>query len=765
MDFNKSVSFLVLMSLTLGNSAWSQGRGGHGQNQGPSRGWGGADNRHYGGGDTGVSRIGTPVFSTGCGKQYAQPAQRDLLNACLQGAQSGLATAQRYATQQGRNDGFKAGYAWGLRAGIDETRNDPTQITAGQAALNTQDSPDLIQKLQLADKSGATQGATAGSSNGDQEAIKRFHDSIDTAPTPSPIVTQNDYNRYNPHYSTPYNDPYVNTVGAVKNEMDELNNPRLNYGNVTFYGDGYDSGIYGNAPQFRPTDFYNQEGRYNYDRKSSVDGKQAFNIFLRSNGFDRSFYNGLGTVQIITGYTNPQIGDTNPGNGGGHGPTIAPTPAPTVAPTPVPTPVPTPQPIYTTYNLKDIYQQAFITAYEQNAPYYYNDAFNDLIDDGTNAGLYLGDQVGSQLAFQSGLVNAYDAQFRQREGAAFLYGTQSMTGYQGAFNAAFNSEFSNYQNNPQIGVDSFKISGTKNDGIISPGEAITASFVIRNYGGVATTLPVTLEGDVSDARISQIPVNARSTLAQNGTITATVDAVSQSNARIVLNVDGKRIPLSQYVTNQLVPGQVNYKADYVNGVVSITLPIENVSSAGSYDAVQLSLTDSTGRSQTVQAGFISAGQAWKVPTNLKGFDPIAMIDGRVSVSVKASLGSAPLASGTVVVAPSADRSGDLARAFEAIANGSDVSLKTEIQNRLFSDIKAEAENRKFAQYDDKHPSQLKTLVNQKLSGTQTAATKEAYTQLANALEAGNFTFKHALIHFGKPENQKWFKKQIDLLRN
>ena len=777
------LSMMLLISVTLGTSAWAQ------SNNAARRGWGGSTDRHYGGGQNqGISRMGSPVFNTGCGQAYSQPGQQALLDACVRGGAAGMQTAQRYASQQGRNDGFRSGYAWGVRYAIDNNRTDPSQMAAGQAALNTRDSSDMIQKLTLADQAGATAGAQVGAPNGDQEAVARFHKAIDTGVMPSQNISTDDFAKYNPQYSSQYNDPYTQTVGRIYNEQDILNNQRIDYGNVIFYSNGYDTDIYGNAPQFRPGDFYRQDGRYGFDRNESLNGRRAFEIFLNKGGFDRSGYSSLGNVQIITGYTNPAPAPTgpistptpaptNPGNpngghagGGQHGPGTGGPTGPTAPTTPTTPTAPTgsvgPQPIYTNYDLKQIYQQAFIQSYENIAPFYYNNSYNDLLDDGTNAGAYVGTQVGQRLAFQTGLVTAYTSQFRQRENNAFYFGTPSLPGYQAAFKNAFDAEYLNYATHPQIGVDSFSIAGVRDDGIVEPGEGITASFIVRNYGGVDATLPITLGGDVSGAKATVIVAPKLKTLRQNGSLTANISSTvaSQSNANVVLNIGDKRIPLSQYVTRQVTSGAANYSADYAHGTISVSLPIKNVSRVNSYDTVKVIVTDSLGRSQTLPIGFLAGGQEWSTPVNLTGFDQLDMIDGKITVQMQALLGSVTVGSATVIVSTN-DRLNLIASAFEVIAQGTDEALKTKIVNRIYSDVKDEAVNAGVSEYNN-IDSLITALVSAKSSHLQTATTIAAYSKLADTLAPIVKQMRGARISiFGsRSVNQKFLEKQLDALR-
>jgi hypothetical protein len=753
----KYFSMLALISMSMGTLSWGQGPGQ------VSRGWGGQGGQHFGG-QNGVIRIGTPVFSTGCGQQYPLPSQSPLLQACVAGGAAGMQIAQRSATQQGRIDGFKSGYAWGIRTSIDATRNDPTQIAAGQASLNANDAPVAIQGLTRADTAGATAGAAAGTPNGDQEAVTRFHNAIDTGSMPSNALGQADFARYNPSYVSPFQNPAINILGDPQIETSILNSGQIDTGQVSIYSVGYDNGIYGQPGQFHPVDFYTPSGSYVFDRTSALDGRRAFdNVYTRVPGIDRTGYSQLGSVQIITGYTTAPVASTSP-----------PAPAQDVPAGPAtlatPTPPFVPQPIYQTVDLHSIFQQSFIASYQKVAGYYYNSAYNDMLDDGTNAGYYVGQQVGPRLAFQQGFIGAFTSAFRQRESNAFYFGAGNMPGYQAAFASSFNSRYADYAGRAVLGVDSFSVAGVRDDGIVEPGEGIRASFVVRNYGGVDAIVPVSMEGDITGQSTASLSVPHLSTVRQSGTITANISpsVPSQSNANVILNVNGNRVPLAQYVTRQVVSTPATYTADFGRGIVSVSMALKNVSRVTSYDAVKFIVTDSLGRTQTMPIGMMSAGATWNVPVNLSGFDQLSLIDGQISVKVQALLGSVTIGSGTIVVS-SSDRFNDLASAFEVVAQGTDSNMKTKVLNRLMTDIQNEAVNAARTTYDNSHASLLKALTDAKQSHPQTATTLAAYTSLANSLAPIENQMPMAAVRIwpfrrAHSENQNWFEAEMKILK-
>jgi hypothetical protein len=783
-NYKDYVALMCLLSTSLGTSAWSQGPGGHG---GPGGGWGGPGGHQFNGQDPGIQRMGPPArMNDGCGPQFSQPAQSALLGACIAGGNAGMQTAQRFASQQGRNDGFRTGYAWGLRQGIDSTISDPNQINAGRGSLNVEDAPLVIEKFAIADQAGSSSGASQGTANGNQEAIGRFHSAIDSGSMPSQTLAPTDLTKYNPQYSSAYGNPYAQTVGPIKSELDILSSGQIDPGQVQFYSNGYDNGIFGNAPQFRPVDFYSSDGRYGFDRNRAMDGGNAFNMYVGRGGFNHSDYDRLGTVQIITGYTTPAPvapvapvapapvahapGAPAPGHAGGpgHGPTAPVTPPAPVAAAPAAPAAP--QPIYTTYDLKQIYHDAFVNTYSQSAGFYYNNSYNDILNDGTNAGYFAGQQVGERLAFQSGMVNAFNAQFRQREGNAFLMGANNMRGYNSAFNAQFAAEYSTYANNPEIGVDSFSIAGIRNDGIVQPGEGITASYVVRNYGGVSATLPVVVEGDVTGAAQASLVVPALTTSRQAGTLAATISAnvPSQSNANVVLDVNGNRIPLAQYVTNQVVAKGGTYTSDMPDGNISVSLPLQNVSTANSYDAIKVIITDSLGRTQTLPIGFLAGGQTWSTPTNLSGFNPLDLIDGKVSVQIQALLGSVTVGASSMTIEPSDSVNHLIAKTFEVAASGTDTNLQAALSSRIYTMIQNEA----FADgdsggsdYKNDANSLIAALLTLKASHPQSGTTLSAYQALASSLNPLITAIhkRHGGFFGSKTANEKYFASALQTL--
>jgi len=775
--------------------------------------WGGARGRHYGGPNNGIARVRTPVTNTGCGQQYSKPGYEALRDACIAGGEAAQRLAQRYAAQEGRSDGFRAGYAWGLRSGIDDYRNDATQMSLGQNVVRTGQIPALMQDLAAGDAQAMNAGQTQGFQDGTNEAVNRWHRATQNAPAgqsgavPSSQITNADLSRLmgQSAYRSPYSDPYTQTVGQAQNEIDILNGPGIDYGAVTFYQDGYDTGIFGNPGVFRPGDFYRQDGRYAVNAGAYTNGQTAFNTYVSSPWSRHSDYDRLGTVRIQTG-TQPAPQHPTPAPQKPVPPKPAPKkptppqrtapvkpapkkPAPqrptaqkpvSVKPAPHQPAVRSPaqvQPIYTEYNLKEIYKQAFIANYNQFGPYEYNNAYNDTIDDGTNAGYYVGAQVGKRLAYLTGEMDAYNTMFRQRESQAY------QSGYTSALldpHGGFGSTYQTYATSAQIGVDQFTVTGMRDDGIIEPGEQILGSFTLSNYGGVDADLPVTLEGDVSnvylcDAQgrplrdsagnpLRSIRVPRISSTRHTGAVTANIagNVTSGQTANLVLNVNGQRIPLAQYVTRQVVVQNVTDQVDIAHGNLTIRIPVQNVSTVRSYDEIKIVTTDSLNRTQTTSVGFIEAGRTSDVPATLTGFDPLSMLDGQVSAHYQVLLGSEPIAQGTVVVSTN-DRNGGLASVFDAASRGADQSLKQRVDDRIFNAVKAEAQSASSSDYNDKHPGLLYALVASKRAHPDNAA---AYAALADLLTShGRFKYRRAGIHFGKlSDNEKYFNNEVAILR-
>jgi len=802
----KSISFLALLSFSIGTPiSWAQAPAHRGA-------WGGTRGRHYGGPNNGIARVGTPVSNTGCGQQYSKPGYEALRDACIAGGEAAQQLAQRYAIQEGRNDGFRAGYAWGLRSGIDDYRNDPTQISLGGNVVRTGQVPALMQDLAAADAQATNAGQTQGLQDGTNEAVNRWHLATQNAPAgqsgtvPSSQLTNADLSRLmnQSAYRSPYSDPYSQTVGQAQNEIDILNGPGIDYGAVTFYQDGYDTGIFGNPGVFRPGDFYRQDGRYAVNAGAYTNGQTAFNTYVSSPWSRHSDYDRLGTVRIQTGTAQPAPQKPAPQKPAPQKPTPPQKPAPQrtvpakqppqkpVSVKPVPKkPVPQKpapqkpavrspaqvQPVYTEYNLKEIYKQAFIANYNQFGPYEYNNAYNDTIDDGTNAGYYVGMQVGKRLAYLTGEMDAYNTMFRQREASAYQSGyTSALLDPHGGFGGTYQT----YATSPQIGVDQFTIAGMRNDGIVEPGEQILGSFILSNYGGVDANLPITLEGDVSnvylcDAQgrplrdaagnpLSSIRVPRISSTRHAGAVTANIagNITSGQTANVVLNVNGQRIPLAQYVTRQIVVQNVVDQADIAHGNLTIRIPVQNVSTARSYDEIKIVTTDSLNRTQTTSVGFVEAGRTSDVPATLTGFDPLSMLDGQVSAHYQVLLGSEPIAQGTVVVSTN-DRNAGLASVFDAASRGADQNLKQRVNDRVFNAVKAEAESASSSDYNDKHPGLLHALVESKRAHPDNAA---AYSALADLLTShGRFKYRRAGIHFGKvSDNEKYFNNEMAILR-
>ena len=753
------LSLVCFLSISLGTSAMAQQRGDH----------------HYNGPDHGVNRSNNKASNdSGCMEKYGKMNQPQLLNTCLMGATSAVQMASRYATSEGRMDGYRRGYAWGLRSEIDANINNPNEVIAGKSSVNANTSPALISKLGTADNAGGVAGKEAGTPSGDREAITRFHNAIDTGKFPSKGVSDQQANAYNPQYSSPYSNPYIQTVGGEFTEMDLLNDNRIDYSNVNPY-QNYDTDLYGSRPDFDHKGFYVSNGQYDFDGRHAEDGRKAFDIWLDRSVFDRDGYSQLGTVSVITGYTTQTVTTTTPANtvtpvtpvrpvtgpgaghpGGGQVVVIHPTPV-----TPPTTTTSTVQvPVITVYDLKQVFAAGFISSYEQTSPYFYSNAFNDNLDVGDNAGAYVGQQIGQRLAFQNGQVSEYNSEFRSRESNSFW------STYQAEFRNSFASTYNRYATTPQLGVDSFTIKAVRNDGFVEPGEGITASFVIHNYGGVDANVQTSLDGNVVNSTALPVRVKALTSSRQVGSLSATIDpnVPSQSEANVVLIVDNNSIPLQQYVTRQITIDNASYGADMAHGNVQITMNLKNNSSVKSYDAVKLLITDSLNRVQTVQLGLVDVGSVPPTNVNLSGFNALDLIDGKISVRIDAYLGSMKV--GTSTLAISTDNvNNQLALAFDATADGKGAVSSDDISNRLYEAIHTEALASGRTGYKNEENTLLSNLVNVKRSHPQSSAAETAYSNLSDTLSPIENEMAKALIHMfhNHSDNQNYFAAQMSIL--
>ena len=706
-----------------------------------------------------------------CDRDPQAKLTRATYEACVKAIAGARNMAEVCAQANGEIDGYRRGYSWAFNATLNESQKDPYQYNSGKQSVLTDanTSPFIRQKAEETNRN--TYGEA--SSRGASLAIQRFTDFVDSGASraggvpsnllPSPIPV--------PAHGSPYQNPYTILLPGQFQSIDELINRAQFDANQIAFINRYDE-VYGvTRPQWNVRGLYTSDGIYQPNPSMCGNPDQIFNRWISNDRLGRGIYSGYKRgdgptrsdvsrgVDAQATAPAPAPSDTRaadtrggqPGNGPVRGqPSSAPTAPLPQAPVP-----PAPEP-----DLQDIYARSFRQAYAGYSNYYYSVGFYRNLDLGQFYGETVGRQLGTQYAFQVGRRDAFNEQFFQTESNLYLQYAVS------GFDSGFKNKYQEFISSPQPAFELVDVVGEVDDGIIQPNEKVAVTIRVKNYGGVGTQFAAQLAGNVSEVKGFNLQAPALSSQVITSPIAARVASSSGSNARVVLQVAGREIPISQYVTDQVTPTHIAYDASIPNGLVKVTVMVQNHSKKKSYDVVKVNLSDAFNHILSQNVGFLEAGETRPVTFTISDYDPLLLIDGKVSLQAQSFLGSLNVGTQSVTV-QSMNRNLDLALTFDTLAQNPALAFReTSLQARLLSEVEAEATDANRSKYDNDPETLIAQLVNVHEMHKQTAAAQTKYAALADLLQPVIKKMKGPAIRiFAKQSgNQKYLSRQLDALR-
>src|SRR5690606_32222698 len=121
------------------------------------------------------------------------------------------------------------------------------------------------------------------------------------------------------------------------------------------------------------------------------------------------------------------------------------------------------------------------------------------LDYGFAEGYSVGIDAGKELAYDRGLADEYNRRFNQASREFFR------AAFTGTFIDSYNVAYEDLRGSSRLeNLDIKGASGEINDGIVTPGERVKVSYVLRNVGGKETRVKVT----ANDADAGSHKVNA-----------------------------------------------------------------------------------------------------------------------------------------------------------------------------------------------------------------------------------------------------------------
>lgn len=566
-------------------------------------------------------------FGRGPGFGNSNNAQGQVTSACLLAVDQAQRFAEKWASQNGRLEGYRTGYTWSLQANVQAFLNEASSVAVGQSSgLNPRqyyNTPGvladpsyarMVQVLAAAAVEGQNSGANAGTTLASQEVFRRFSAAVNQGGVlPSNVILMPE------HFAGNQGNIYASRVGRPQtaDELIRQEGARLGFRPLPIYN-GMEDEYVGGRRDVNPGEWWDRDGHYDYNsRREHFHGsREAFSQW-RSMSRLSVVYNNLnehldmgveGTGGGGTGrggdgrggpggrdghgrmpQSDPPVsggvvgadpvdganngggagrpgggngggrpggggangGGGNPGGangggrpGGGNGgvgtnpPPVVPPVNPPVVVTPPVTPpvvppvvvVPPPEPPHVYINLKEVFERAFSESYPRFADFYFNKAFYEASDEGAEQGEIYGAIIGKRLAFYAGQEMGFNQAFQA------AYNDAYMRAFETAYNQKFQETYADYATHPKLTFSLKKVVGLVEDGIFQAGEAIRIDYNVRNIGGVAVPLTVTVQGKLNDIKTESLDLAALSEQAVSSGQMASIAAGFHNRDRLAVTL-------------------------------------------------------------------------------------------------------------------------------------------------------------------------------------------------------------------------------------
>lgn len=558
--------------------------------------------------------------------------------ACNFGVDEARRMAIRYGGGYGRMHGYLRGFSWGLNKMTRAYQNDATEMQAGRDLVD-----DMGEYMDAGLKAGRDAGMRQGMQDGRAEAEARFRAAIDSGRLPSDQVGQipatnyrgedNGYERFVRNPKTP------ETI--LQEDLAGLNDQLRAY-------DGLDS-TFVDYKRGNIWDYWFGDGIYSFETRRWMDNQLALNVWLQRPIDTKPKYQDLN--RNAPTYTEQE-------------PVLDPiTRKPQIDPD---TGKPVTRPVTRTIDLQAIFKQSFVNSYGYYVSYNYSKSLYDGMDQGQASGEAIGILLGKRMAQQAGLIAAFNEKFKSSSQAAFR------DAFSENYVNAFESTYAHYKNNAILEVRFDQVIGAQDDGILQPGEEFSIVLNVRNLGGRATPLRVSVEGDVQGARVLELSIGALTSQTAKTTLVGRIDSRLRSGdtAKLQLRVNDLVVARTEVVRRQIEILPLAYTLDVSNGLVSLRAQARNVSTERSAGQIIIQAETSTrGRMKTATKvmGFINPGDTVEQVLELSGVDPLDLIKGSQTIVVTAVMNDAVM--DTKLIQPvSRDTRLDLARYFNKLAN-------------------------------------------------------------------------------------------------
>lgn len=548
--------------------------------------------------------------------------QKDVptLNMCNLAKGEARILAERFGGGNGRIEGYLRGFSWGLYSQVKAYQNNGDEMARGAAAVTAANYRD---RMESGLNAGRNDGARDGNSQGRAEAEKRWSAAVDTGQAPSAEFTipATNYQGVDDAYQR-----YVRSPHTIQQILKEDINDELKQ--IKVYGT-WDSDTLGDIQQHSIWDFWFDNGEYRFQIDGWKYSPAALDIWYKRPNFSKTDYNTIQQTAPLKDPKNPALGRVD---------------------------------------MKPVFDKVFKEVYEYYVNFYFSREFKRNIDDGQVAGRIGGMEAGRLIAFETGLMQAFNSTFKESAKGEYR------GAYETAYTTGFKAIYLDYAEHPKLDLQLKAITGDVDDGIIQPGEAIAAQFIIRNKGGKPAEMTASLEGDVVDAKLQKFNIAALRSSTFDTLFIARINPRLQARqkARITLHVrapdNDKFDSIDQTVLRLIELKNLQTQMEPLAGTGRVRVAMENISTRQPPRELKLQLLVDGQVFEDRTINTVDPQSIRSETFELSGIDPVALLNGNIPVQVSVRMNEVAMDAKTSTLGV-ADRYTEITRYFDLLVNG------------------------------------------------------------------------------------------------
>ncbi|MFN7967001.1 MAG: hypothetical protein U0V87_15070 [Acidobacteriota bacterium] len=259
-----------------------------------------------------------------------------------------------------------------------------------------------------------------------------------------------------------------------------------------------------------------------------------------------------------------------------------------------------------------------------------------------------GVRVNAEWNYRQGYADGFDDGVRTAAIVAFPFL------FERAFAAAYDAEFEHWSGNAMPALGTLHLSDSDDSGVIEPGEVVSLTGEVINYGGAPASVDVRADGSVLDGPATAIVSLERRSRTKLQPISLRVDqsTAARTKADIVVTVADDQVSVPIYVARPLeIDGDIAVDTEPLKGRVRLVVTVAN-RSRGPLRAETL-ISSLAGGSDAERSDFhtVPAEGTSQIEATYDALRPLDLIAGKLRWQAVVRNGNVENDTRTITIAP------------------------------------------------------------------------------------------------------------------